>query len=105
MRYQHNQGRAFIRQIDGALPGYADGDVHAIEAIRENATAYVSMLRHHIHTEDNVFFPMAQRVLSGDDIREIRAEFDRERRLAGPDAFERYHKIAVDLRGMLEALP
>ena len=42
-----------------------------------NAFDYVNLLREHIIKEDNVLFPMADQVISGDAMQVVSREFDR----------------------------
>jgi hemerythrin-like domain-containing protein len=66
--------------------------------------AYASLLRHHIHTEDHVFYPMARKLLSADEMSQLEQEFDKERDRGGADTFERCHKIVVDMGSILTHL-
>ncbi|MDX2151640.1 MAG: hemerythrin domain-containing protein [Bryobacteraceae bacterium] len=66
MLHEHETGRAYLAAIRANLPAAAEGDPAARDLIRSRATAYIDMLRHHIYKEDNVLFPMAQRLLGAD---------------------------------------
>ncbi len=101
LRYQHDQGRAFIAAIAGALDSYAEGDPGNIAVVRENAAGFASLLKHHIHIEDHIFFPMAQEVMSGEELEELGKKFDKVQEVHGADTFERYHKLVNDLDLML----
>jgi hemerythrin-like domain-containing protein len=103
LRYQHEQGRDFIRDIAEALDGYAVGDPVSIDNVRENAAAYASLLRHHMHTEDHVFFPMADATLTDQDVEELRSDFVGEQNRLGADTFARNHKLVVDMSDILGA--
>ncbi|MBN1936776.1 MAG: hemerythrin domain-containing protein [Anaerolineae bacterium] len=59
-------GRSHMRALDKAAKGYKAGDPDAISRIVENARGYVALLTQHIHKEDNVLYPMADRVLSAE---------------------------------------
>ena len=101
LRYQHDQGRGFIKAIAGALDGYADGDLNATAIVRENAAAFASLLKHHIHTEDHIFFPMAQETMTSDELEALGRKFEKVQDVHGADTFQRYHKLVVDLDAML----
>jgi hemerythrin-like domain-containing protein len=64
LRYQHERCRNCINQMSRALDGYVNGEDIAITSLLENLAAYVSLLRRHIHQENNTFFPMAAKELS-----------------------------------------
>lgn len=102
LRYQHDQGRNLVAGIRDSINGYAEGDPTAIATVRENGAAYVSLLRHHIHTEDHIFFPMAQAEMTEDEFDALALEFERERERLGPGTFKRFHKTVVHLGAMLE---
>jgi hemerythrin-like domain-containing protein len=98
MLHEHDEGRAYVGAIAGAIDAYEGGDQAAARTIAENARGYVELLRQHIMKEDNVLFPMADRVLSPDDQQELAARFDQiETEVMGPGVHERYHKLLDDL--------
>ena len=101
LRYQHDQGRKFIAAIAEALEGYENGDPSGVSVVRENAAAFASLLKHHIHIEDHIFFPMAQEEMTVEELTELGAKFEKVQEAHGADTFERYHKLVVDLDLML----
>jgi hemerythrin-like domain-containing protein len=101
LRQQHERGRAFVSGMSKALEGYVDGDPMKTVDLLENASAYCALLRHHIHIEDHVFYPMAKKALSAEDMAEVNEEFDRQREKHGLDTFEKYHKLVVDMGSII----
>jgi hemerythrin-like domain-containing protein len=98
MLMEHDQGRAFVGAVAGAIDAYEAGDESAARVIAENARGYAGLLRQHIMKEDNVLFPMADGVLSVDDQQELAQTFDRiETEVMGPGVHERYHQLLDDL--------
>ena len=73
--------------------------------VRENGAAYVSLLRHHIHTEDHIFFPLAREEMTEEEFEALSIEFEKEGERHGARTFEHSHKIVVDLKAMLEEHP
>ncbi len=102
LRYQHDQGRGLVANIRDSMEGYSEGEPLAIAVVRESGAAYVSLLRHHIHTEDDIFFPMARAELTDSEFEALTLEFEKERIRLGVDTFAYFHKIVVDLGAMLE---
>jgi hemerythrin-like domain-containing protein len=98
MLFEHEEGRAYVGAIAGAIDAYeADGRSAAL-TIAENARGYADLLRGHIAKEDNVLFPMADRVLSAADQAELDERFEQiETERMGPDTHERYHRLLDDL--------
>ena len=101
LRYQHDQGRGFIAAIAGALDGYAEGDPKDTAVVRENAAAFASLLKHHIHTEDHIFFPMSQEAMTSEELEFLGGKFEKVQEVHGADTFERYYKLVIDLDAML----
>jgi len=93
MLREHEQGRACIRAIWEALPEEGEPDATATGKIRENLSAYASLLRSHIDKEDNVLYPMADRLLSRADQEALTSAFDRvEAEEMGEGVHEKYHQ-------------
>ena len=99
MLHEHDQGRAFIQAIDGAIEGYESGDDAAAKVIAENMRGFIQLLTEHIWKEENVLFQMADQVLTEDDQKDLRERFERvDAEVLGPEEFKRY----VDLVGRAE---
>lgn len=104
LRHQHERGRELISAVAAALDGYEANDAGHTAALVENLAAYIALLRHHIHLEDHVFYPMARKTLSADEISELEAEFARQRDKEGAGTFERSHKTVVDMGSIITHL-
>jgi hemerythrin-like domain-containing protein len=103
LRYQHERGRELVSAIGRSVDGYVACDEMKTGDLLENMAAYVSLLRRHIHTEDHVFYPLAQTVLGTDDVAALELEFEKERQ-KHPQTFERCHKLVVDMGSILTHL-
>lgn len=66
MQMEHEQGRAFVRGIEEAAQKALEGVSGQIPVIAENAKGYAKLLRDHIEKEDNILYPLAERVLPED---------------------------------------
>jgi hemerythrin-like domain-containing protein len=104
LRHQHERGRELLAGIGRSLEGYAAQDPSKTVELLENLAAYASLLRHHIHTEDHVFYPMARKTLVVAEMEQLSQEFVKERERHGGDAFERGHKTVVDMGSILTHL-
>jgi hemerythrin-like domain-containing protein len=104
LRLQHERGRELVTGIGDALEGYAAGDAMKTADLLEKMAAYAALLRHHIHTEDHVFYPMARKTLTEEEMTRVAGEFEKQRDKHGADAFERYHKQVVDMGSILAHL-
>ena len=64
----------------------------------ENLGLYAHLLHLHIHKENTVLFPLADRILGDDDQDRLAAEFERaEQEETGAGVHERYHALAHEL--------
>jgi len=94
---EHERGRGLVRQMAAAAPPDRAGFARAV---RE----YAALLTQHIAKENNVLFPMAERVLSaGTEVR-LEQEFaDIEERVVGAGKHEQYHSLLHSLRDFYRA--
>ncbi|MBM4465666.1 MAG: hemerythrin [Chloroflexi bacterium] len=100
MLHEHDEGRRRVKAVAEALPQAASGDASAIASVTSNLSAYVQLLRAHIGKEDNILYPMADRVFTPQDQQALAAEFDRvEAEEMGAGVHERYHQLAHELAG------
>lgn len=94
MLSEHDAGREAIRAIDAALAD-VDGSEPARIAVGQHLATYAKLLRLHIHKEDTVLFPLADRLLGDADKHALTAEFERiEAEEAGVDVHEHYEALA-----------
>ncbi|MBJ6724209.1 hemerythrin domain-containing protein [Geomesophilobacter sediminis] len=63
MLMEHDQGRAYVKAMCEAAARALDGEAGQEAAITENALGYVALLRDHIAKEDDILYPLAERVL------------------------------------------
>jgi hemerythrin-like domain-containing protein len=104
LRYEHERGRSLVTGIEVAVPGYAANDPIKTGELLENMAAYASLLRHHIHVEDHVFYPMARKTLTEQEFEVLAQEFEKQNEKHGSDTFERCHKMVVDMGSIVTHL-
>ncbi len=98
MLYEHEQGRAFIRGLREAAARLETGDRSAIPAVVDNARGYADLLSAHILKEDQVLFPMADRVIPLQDQESVFEGFERvEHEETGEGVHEKYLALAESL--------
>ena len=99
MLSEHDAGRQAIRGIAENLPA-AEADEQARTAVADNLAAYARLLRMHIHKENDVLFPLADRLLDEANRERIAAEFERvERERTGGVTHDAYERLAKQLAG------
>jgi len=63
MHMEHDQGRAHVRAIDEAAQKALAGETGQVPIIAEHARGYAELLRGHIQKEDEILYPLAERIL------------------------------------------
>lgn len=99
MLAEHESGREHVRTMSQALDRLGHGESDALDAIRERARAYCDLLRSHIQKENNILFPMADRLVPDDVAARITEQFDGiERDRVGEGKHEEYHAMLHTLK-------
>lgn len=100
MLWEHEVGRGHVRAITEELECVKRGDARGAAAITDHAWAYQQMLQAHIHKENNVLFPMADRLVPGDVADKLYEQFEAlERDRIGDGKHEAYHDMLHHLKG------
>jgi len=100
MLADHEQGRSFTRGMRAAAQKLETGDASAREAVITNARGYVNLLQQHILKEDNILFPMADRVIPVAEHAKVAEDFERvEHEETGEGVHEKYLAMAARLEG------
>ncbi|CAG0965433.1 hypothetical protein ANAEL_00874 [Anaerolineales bacterium] len=98
MLAEHEQGRQYTRLMREAAETWQAGDTSAIETVKVNGMGYVALLRQHIQKENNILFPMADRVVSTEKQSVIWEKFEQmEREETGEGVHEKYEALAEKL--------
>jgi len=101
MLQEHEMGRNYIKAMSDVYAAYVGGDKPSYKAIRQNALAYITLLRNHIEKENNVLFVMADSLLSEkiqDELFEGFESIEKER--IGVGKHEEFHGLLKKLSTM-----
>lgn len=94
MLAEHEMGRNFVSNMDAAASAFKGGDQTAAGQFIENARGYASLLSQHILKENEVLFPMADRVIPQNEQSQLLEDFDKvETEIVGDGVHERFHKL------------
>ncbi len=63
MLHEHNEGRNYIKLAGESIEKFKNGDRSAFEQIKYNLLNYCELLTNHIAKENNILYPMAERIL------------------------------------------
>jgi hemerythrin-like domain-containing protein len=95
MLAEHEQGRDFTGAMKDAAQKWEAGDLSARPILIQDALGYVTLLRQHIHKENNILFPMADRLIPPDRQEKVAADFERiEKEEIGESLNEKYLALA-----------
>lgn len=95
MLFEHEQGRNLIRQLREAVARMKMGDQEAVSQVVQNARMYAGLLQQHILKEDNVLFPLADRVIPADQHDQVEEGFEKvEHEETGEGVHEKYLALA-----------
>ena len=100
LRSQHEQGRNYIANISAILERE---EIQKPDLI-ENLRAYNSMLRQHIHREDHVFYPLAEKNLSEAEQAQLLEEFRKADANAEENFFEKTERLVREMGELALAL-
>jgi hemerythrin-like domain-containing protein len=101
MLHEHTVGRECVAAMSNNLEAADSGSKEAAAAVRQNALAYVQLLRQHIYKEDNILFRMAKQLINGQEADRLSASYAGAEDKCQPE--EKYRRLADELAA--EALP
>jgi hemerythrin-like domain-containing protein len=102
MLFEHERGRALIRQMAEAAAAYKSGDKSAGIRWAQAGAGYAALLRAHIAKENNVLFAMAERVLRPAEQADLAEGFEKlEVEKMGAGTHERLHAMMDTLLARL----
>lgn len=98
MLNEHDQGRALVKAMADSIAAASDGEMQALGLFVTSARNFVLLLRNHIHKEDRILFPIAERMLSDDEMNQLNETFNTvESEHMGTGTHQRYIDLARDL--------
>lgn len=103
LRLQHESGRNHIVEAAKAIDEYADGSTIARARLAENLSAYVNLLRKHIHTEDFVIFPLISRWITDADQRALSELYRQDEARFGVGFAERCRDLVDEMGALLQS--
>ncbi len=103
MLYEHEMGRKYTRGLREAAIRFQNGDQTAKVDVIFNARQYAALLREHIGKEDQILFPMANKMIPVEQHEEIWDGFERvEHEETGEGVHEKYLALAEALEKEVE---
>ena len=101
MLYEHQVGRGYIKNMSDAFSKFKEGDSKALTPIADEMKKYVNLLTSHIHKENNILFPMADRVLTEKLDIELFEKYEKlEEEEIGHGKHEEFHQLLKQLKNI-----
>lgn len=95
---EHEAGRALVRRMRSAAERWQGGDVSGQKEAARLALDYTALLRQHIAKENNVLFPMADRLFQNGDQGHLVEDFETvEHEETGAGLHEKYLAMVDEL--------
>lgn len=93
MLMEHDQGRSYVRAMETAVLEAQSGRTDTFQVIADNALGYAALLRDHIAKEDDILYPLSERVLPESMRAGILAGYQAAESQVSPEFSERYDSI------------
>lgn len=98
MLHEHEQGRLYVRAMAESIAAASEGAAAAVQTFIANANGYTDLLRAHIMKEDQILFPMADRMFTDEDSKNVLDAFHHvESHHMGEGTHDRYLDLARTL--------
>ena len=100
LRAEHIKGRRLVTALKEAADTYAAGNLEAVKDIRSAINAIRQLYPNHIWKEDEMAFPMAERLFNQDELKTLKIDFDQAESELGQD-HDQYVTFADDMEMLL----
>jgi hemerythrin-like domain-containing protein len=95
--HEHSMGRELIEEIESALKEYESSNQESSETEAKAMLRYSELLRTYIAKENNILFPMGDRLLAPDDQQFLEKAFKNvDEQEIDEDVHEKYHRMAYE---------
>jgi hemerythrin-like domain-containing protein len=91
---EHQKGRDLVKQLAEATDSYAMGNASAREALLKSLRSLTELYPNHIWKEEYLAFPMADKILSSEEQRDLSEKFEMVEKEIGLDVHQRFEKFA-----------
>lgn len=98
MLHEHNEGRNYIKLAGENIEKFKNGERSAFEQIKYNLLNYCDLLTNHIAKENNILYPMSERILPANVQASMSEIFDRTNAsTVNNEYFDKYLKLVNQL--------
>jgi DUF438 domain-containing protein len=97
MLQEHTRSKELLAKLKPLAEAYAGGDDSVLRELRRVYTEYIELLKQHFWKENDILYPMGEKVLSPADGAVVVEGILATENAVSPDARVRYYKLADDL--------
>lgn len=94
---EHEKGRALVSALDKALSSYEQQHPESVGILQQTLKDIVALYQRHLWMEDAMVFPMAEKLVSESDNRELLEQFGALDRTIGPEVVTQWEQFATSL--------
>jgi hemerythrin-like domain-containing protein len=94
----HERTRVLVQELAGASKSYPQGDLKARESLAKSLRGLINLCPNHMWKEDYLLFPMANRLVSPKQWRDLREKFDAVDAGVGRDTYRQLEQLANGLQ-------
>jgi hemerythrin-like domain-containing protein len=88
LRNQHEILRNYMSEISDSLDAYSKNIDAEVRRLHRNLSEYIETLRRHVHAEDKIFYPLAEKTLTSEEMRDLTAKFEEYATSTGTDEMQ-----------------
>jgi len=97
MLHEHTEGRNYIKLAVEGIEKFKNGNVAAFDQIQENLMAYCTLLTNHIAKENNILYPMSERILPANVLSAMSDNFEKSNATTLNNEYhDKYLKLVED---------
>ena len=97
LNHQHKEGRALVSALEDQIAFYGRQQPGSDQALRQTLQEITKLYLHHLWLEDTMVFPMAERLITEVDDRQLQQQFADLDRTFGRDVIARLEQFAGSL--------
>ena len=102
MLEEHDRGRDILARLLPVATAYAAGDKRTLAEVRAAFGEYAALCKDHFWKENDILYPMAQRMLSKAEAADVVAGIEEVEAALGAGTRARYYRIAEEIIGQAE---
>jgi DUF438 domain-containing protein len=102
MLQEHDRGRDILARLLPVATAYAAGDKRTLAEVRAAFGEYAALCKDHFWKENDILYPMAQRMLSEAEAADVVAGIEEVEAALGAGTRARYYRIAEEIIGQAE---